>query len=119
MSDTIITVTGSAYFQPILDLADRLLQKPPRKVVAGRIGGLENGYALSIVLLLVVALESFVGRVSYLQSQSPKGKPKRPRTPVPDYLADLRKSFGLQKSLTEVFVLRGSALPLWSDESWG
>lgn len=106
MAQTIVTVTGFTYFQPILDLAERLLQRERRKVVAGRVGERENGYSLSIVLLLVVSLESYVGRVSYLQRRDPKGKVKPPRTTVPDYLATLRKSFGLQKSLTEVFVLR-------------
>jgi hypothetical protein len=107
MSDTLITVTGSSYFQPILDLSEHLVKRERRKVIAGRIGGLENGYAISIVLLLVVALESYIGRVSYLQSKLPTGgKQKSPRTSVPDYLASLRKSFRLQRSLTEAFVLR-------------
>lgn len=107
MPVTIVTITGAAYFQPILDLTERLLQRERRKVTAARIGHRENGYALSVVLLLVVALESYVGRVSYLQSNLPKGgTAKPPRTTVPDYLAKLRKSFRLQKSLTEAFVLR-------------
>jgi hypothetical protein len=105
--NTVITVTGSAFLQPVLDLAVPLLRNAPRKLTAGRIGGLENGYALSMVLLLVVALESWVGRVSYLQAQLPKGGlPKPPKQSVPDYIASLRKSFRLKKSLTDVFVLR-------------
>lgn len=104
---TIITVTGSEYLQPVLDLASSLLRNAPRKIIAGRVGGLENGYAISIVLLLVVALESWVGRVSYLQSKLLRGgKPKQPKVSVPDYIASLRKSFRLKKSLTDVFVLR-------------
>lgn len=107
MPKNLVTVSGSEYFQPILDLVERLLMRERRKVVAARLGFYENGYALSIVLLLVIALESYVGRVSYLQSQLPKGgKQKGTRTSVPDYLASLRKTFRLQKSLTEVFVLR-------------
>jgi hypothetical protein len=107
MVDKIITVTGSAYFQPILDLSERMIQRERKKLVAGRIGGLENGYAISIVLLLVVALESYVGRVSYLQSRlATGGRPKTNRTSIPDYLAQLISSFRLQKSLTEIFVLR-------------
>jgi hypothetical protein len=107
MPDTIITVTGSSYFQPILDLTERLIQRERRKVIAGRIGYRENGYSLSIVLLLVVALESYVGRVRYLQGKLASGEKQTPqRISVPDYLMTLRKSFRLQKSLTEVFVLR-------------
>lgn len=76
-------------------------------MVAGRIGGLENGYVISTVLLLVVALESHISRISYLQSKRPCGGSPRDRgMSVPDYLATLRKSFGLQKSLTEAFAPR-------------
>jgi hypothetical protein len=107
MRDRLITVVGSGYFQPILDLAERLVQKPRGKVNASRINGRENGYALSIVLLSVVMLESFVGRVSDLQARlGANGKTKAFRTSVPSYIAQLRRSFTLEKSLTEVFVLR-------------
>jgi hypothetical protein len=107
MQETLVTVSGSSYFQPILDLAEKLLLRERGKVVAGKVGYRENGYSLSIVLLLVVALESYVGRVRYLQSNAPGGGQPRPvRMSVPDYLVSLRKSFRLQKSLTEVFVLR-------------
>jgi hypothetical protein len=52
-------------------------------------------------------LESFVGRVSDLQGRlGAKGKTKAFHTSVPSYIAQLRKSFTLEKSLTEVFVLR-------------
>ena len=91
----------------MLDLVERLIQRERKQLVAGSIGGLENGYALSVVLLLIVSLESHIGRVSYLQSNLTKGgRTKSPRQPVPDYLAGLRRSFRMQKSLTEVFVLR-------------
>lgn len=107
MRDRIITVVGSGYFQPILDLCERLIQRPRSEVNASRINGRENGYALSIVLLSVVILESFVGRVSDLQERlGANGKPKAFRTSVPAYIAHLRKTFTLEKSLTEVFVLR-------------
>ena len=55
----------------------------------------------------IVMLESFVGRVSDLQARhGAMGKTKAFRTSVPSYIAQLRKSFTLEKSLTEVFVLR-------------
>jgi hypothetical protein len=107
MRDQLITVVGSGYFQPILDLAERMIERPRGRVSASRINGRENGYALSIVVLSVVMLESFVGRVSDLQARlGPKGRTKTFRTPVPVYISQLRKSFTLEKSLTEVFVLR-------------
>ena len=107
MHDRLITVVGSGYLQPILDLAERLIQQPRGNVKASRINGRENGYALSIVLLSVVMLESFVGRVSDLQARpGAKGKTKAFRTSVASYITQLRKTFTLEKSLTEVFVLR-------------
>lgn len=112
MKQTIVTSAALDYFQPILDLSEQLLKYPPRGLVAGRLFGMSGGYALSIVVLAVVALENYVGVVSYDQSKQPKGRPRpvKPATPVtiPKYLATLRKSFRLEKSLTEVFVLRDS-----------
>lgn len=107
MPEDIITVVGSSYYEPIADLVDRLLLRPRPTSTTVNVGVRENGYCCSIVLLLVVVLESYVARVSFLQRQKgAKGTPKLRRVSVPDYLASLRKSFTLQKSLTEVFVLR-------------
>lgn len=113
MHDETISVVASAYCLPITDLVEKLLAQAPRKVVAGNVAHSENGYALAIVLLLVVMLEAYIGRVNDLQiRKGTRGKPRPPRGPrqpavsIPDYILLLRKSFGLQKSLTEVFVLR-------------
>lgn len=107
MNNRLITVVGSGYFQPILDLTERLMQQPASKLKGANLNGIENGYALSIVLLSVVMLESLIGRVSDLQARlGPKGKTKKFQTSVPLYIAELRKTFTLEKSLTEVFVLR-------------
>ncbi len=107
MTENIITVVGSSYYQPIADLIQRLLAHERLGATTVKRGYRENGYSSAIILLLVVAFESYVTRVSYLQRQLSKdGNPKMKRTSVPDYLTQLRKSFTLQKSLTEVFVLR-------------
>lgn len=105
--DFSITVGATGYCQPIADLIHRLSKLAQQRVVAGRSAYQERGYAASIVLLLVVMLESYVGRVSFLQTQlGARGRPKPTQMPVPKYLAYLRKSFRLERSLTEVFVLR-------------
>lgn len=107
MREEIITVGASCYFQPILDLCERLIQRPRETVRASRINYRENGYSRSIVLLSVVMLEAFVGRVSDQQSRlGTKGQPIARREKIPEYITKLRKSFTLEKSLTEVFVLR-------------
>lgn len=103
----IITVVGSAYYEPIADLLHKLLPHVGRGATTVKRGYYENGYSAAVVVLLVVAFESHIARVNFLQRQmGAAGKPKRKRVPVPDYLQELRKSFRLQKSLTEVFVLR-------------
>ena len=107
MAKDFITVVGSSYYEPIADLIDRLLARSRSGSTPVNIGHRENGYCCSIVLLLVVTLESYVTRVNFLQRQKGrKGKRKLKGASVPDYLASLRKKFSLKKSLTEVFVLR-------------
>lgn len=109
MPERLITVAASGFFQPILDLCERMVQRPRQPVVASRVAFRDNGYALSVVLLAVVMFESFIGRVSDLQGRpGASGRTIRPRESVPDYLIALRKSFPLEKSLIEVFVLRNA-----------
>lgn len=106
VKDKLITVNGMAFLQPILDLTASLLRIQPQKLAVGRTSRSENDYAVSVVLLLVVAFESFVGRVSYLQSHLPDGIPRKRNICIPDYIAALSKSYRLKNSLTEVFILR-------------
>ena len=105
--EDIITVVGSSYYEPIGGLVHKLLARERLGATTVKRGYRENGYSCAVVLLLVVAFESYITRVSYLQRQVLAGGiPKTKKTSVPDYLAQLRKSFSLRKSLTEVFVLR-------------
>lgn len=122
MRERQITVAAMGYFQPILDLCERLTLRPPTTVAASRVTHFENGYSLSIVLLSVVMLEALIGRVSDLQTRlGAKGKANTSRLSVPDYIAGLRRSFKLKKSLTEVFVLRDAIAHghVWSLEVSG
>ena len=106
-TDDRITVVGQRYFQPILDLAQMLLSRPTGEMTSSCLGHHENSYSLCIVLLSVVMFESLVGRVNFKQkSLGIEGKPIQKREPIPKYISRLRKSFTLEKSLSEVFVLR-------------
>ena len=61
--ETIVTVIGSSYFQPMTDLLERWLARRRPRPNATQAGYYENGYAASFVVLLVAVLESYVARI--------------------------------------------------------
>lgn len=65
-----ITVVGSAYHQPIADLIAKLDARMAGASGGYRVGHFENGYCASIIMLVVLAFESYVTRVSYLRFRS-------------------------------------------------
>lgn len=97
--DSVISVVGGAYFQPIADLVERLRIIPSpadgNEVHASR---RENGYAASVCLLSVVALESFLARARHLkQGKAPGGF---------RLFTELYPNFPSPQDIAEVFVLR-------------
>ena len=72
--DQLISIVGTAYFQPIADLLNHLMSYPysePNDVQTGR---RENGYSASICILAVVCFESFLMRVRYKNKSHPASK---------------------------------------------
>ncbi len=67
-SDSLVTVVGSAYFQPIADLVERLVNRKPHRLNRIQSGYDEKGYSAAIVLLLVAMFESYMSRVRFVQS---------------------------------------------------
>lgn len=65
----VITVVGSAYFQPIADLVDKLLKRPLPPAFPAGSGDHENGYSASLVVLLVAVLESYASRLRFVRSE--------------------------------------------------
>jgi len=59
----IFTVVGSSLFQPLADLIDKLLAKEERAPGPSGPSCAENGYAVAIIVLLNVVLESYLARV--------------------------------------------------------
>jgi hypothetical protein len=114
----LITVIGSAYFQPIADLLDRWLSKPrprPNKVQSGFY---ESGYAASCVLLLVAMFESYVSRVRFVQG---KKVPDSKRSAI-DVVLTVYPRLRHRKALADVYVLRDLLIHghLWEVEyEWG
>lgn len=112
-----VSIVGSSYFQPITDLIGRLLKHKYPGPNAVQSGYFENGYAVSIVLLLVAMLESYIVRLRYVHNSQVLLKIRNPIK----VLLKLFPRFRLKKALTDVYVLRDSVFHnhLWEIEySW-
>lgn len=100
--DTLVTVVGSAYFQPIADLVERLVGRKPHRPNRIQSGYDEHGYSAAIVLLLVAMFESYMSRVRFIQ-------PRQVTSPVRSALDVVRAVFPHLRhmaALEDVYVLR-------------
>jgi hypothetical protein len=113
-AETSVSILGAGYFQPIADLVDRSLKWPATKRNAVKALHYDNCYSVSIVLLLVAALESYATRLRYFHGAPPKGKAGT----VAKYIKHVFPGFRMVKALTEVFVLRDAIFHnhLWEVE---
>ena len=97
----IVTVIGSDYFQPIANLVECCSRRHNRRrAVSAHSCGRENGYAASIIILLVAVLESYQHVFVFCEMTIPASKN------VPNFLADLFPDLPQRQELIEVFVLR-------------
>ncbi|MES2947521.1 MAG: hypothetical protein V4858_03170 [Pseudomonadota bacterium] len=105
----LITVVGSAFHQPIADLIGRLAERNPNPSESYMAGHYENGYCASIVMLLVLAFESYVTRVSYRRFRE-HGETRDPKKKIStvDYLCSLDSGFPYVDALTEAYIIRDS-----------
>ena len=116
--ETLVSILGSSYFQPIADLLDRWFSQPRPRSNAVQSGYYEHGYAASVIILLVAMFESYVVRVRYLNQPN---VPNNLRSAL-DVLFHLHPSIRNKKTLTDVYVLRDAVFHnhLWEiDFSWG
>ena len=113
-----VSILGDSYFQPIADLIDRWLARPRPRSTSVQSAYFENGYAASVVLLLVAMFESYVVRVRYIQRAT---VPKDLRNAL-DVLNCLYPRLRHRKALVDVYVLRDTIFHnhLWEiDYFWG
>jgi hypothetical protein len=114
----LVTILGSAYFEPIADLIDRLtrsIRQRPNRVKSGEH---ESGYAASCVLLLVAMFESYASRLRW--AQGPKVSDST-RTAV-DVVLTVFPNLRHRKALQDVYVLRDLLMHghVWEVEyEWG
>ena len=101
----IVTIIGPSYFQPITDLVARMLAtKRPQPDPSGA-GFSENGYAVSIAILLVALLESFVARLRFCRNDELRGS-----TNTPDLLLRMFPDLPNHENLAEIFLVRNIIL---------
>jgi hypothetical protein len=97
-----ISVIGSRLVAPIFTLLDCLLAKPHPGSNAVQTGARENGYSLSLCLLLVVLLESMLARARSIVAPERRGDVRRPL----DFLAFAYPDCPFLDDVEELFVLR-------------
>jgi len=115
--DTIVSILGSSYFQPIANLIDHWLERPHHRPNRVQSGYYEHGYAASVILLLVAMFESYVMRLRYVQGSK---VPSTARNAL-DVVFSLFTRLRHRKALIDVYVLRDSIFHnhLWEIEfSW-
>lgn len=80
-TESYLTVIGSNLLDPIAALLDRLDAIDSRGPNQVQASVRENGYAVSIILLAAVMLESLLGRVQWIlqQNMPQKGKTEKPK----------------------------------------
>ena len=116
--EKLVTILGSAYFDPIADLIDRLTKPPKQRPNRIKSGHHENGYAVSCVLLLVAMFESYVSRLRFAQGAKVSDKTRTAVEVVLSIYPRLRH----RKALQDVYVLRDLLMHghVWEIEyEWG
>lgn len=103
MKDSLVTIIGSSYFEPISVLLEKLNKYDKGSSNEVQAGYFVNGFASSICLLAVVCLESYVMRVRYINKASQKEVDK---VSVPVYLKALYQDFPFENELFEIHILR-------------
>jgi len=98
----VITVVGSAYLQPIADLLDKLLNQPLSGVGPAGTSMHENGYSVSLVVLLIALLESYTARLRFVRSTESIAASMS----TSDLLAKYFPTLPTKVELVEVFLLR-------------
>lgn len=112
----LITIIGSAFHQPIADHIGKLATRKPNPPDGSNVGLHENGYCASIVILLVLAFESYVSRMSYLHHQKTGETRSQGPGPTHRYIQHLDPEFPFLEELQDVYVVRDSLAHghLWS-----
>lgn len=116
--DKLVTVLGSAYFQPIADLVERLAKSKPIRPTRVKSTQEESGYSAACVLLLIAMFESYASRVRFAQAGVVRNKDRS----AVDIVLSVFPKLRYRKALQDVYVLRDLLMHghLWEiDYEWG
>lgn len=100
--EKLVTVLGSAYFQPIADLIDKLTSTERQRPNRVKSSSNECGYTAACVLLLVAMFESYVSRVRFAHGTRVPNNHRHALAVVSFIFPRLRH----RKSLEDVYILR-------------
>ena len=103
MTEKLVTIVGSSYFEPISVLLEEIEKYDKGNNNEVQAGYFVNGFASSICLISVVCLESYVMRVRYINKAT---QPEIDKMSVPAYLKSLYLGFPYEDELYEVYILR-------------
>jgi hypothetical protein len=103
MNDSLVTIVGSSYFEPISALLEKLEEYDGGNSNEVQTGYYVNGFASAICILAVVCLESYVMRVRYINKATQEEIDK---VSVPKYLKRLYQDFPFEDELFEIHILR-------------
>lgn len=116
--ETLVSILGSSYFQPIANLVERWKAFTPYRPNKVQSGFYEHGYASSVILLLVAMFESYVVRLRFVQGTK---VPANARTAL-DVVFAVFPRLRHRKALIDVYVIRDAIFHnhLWEIQySWG
>ncbi|MGZ8946364.1 MAG: hypothetical protein ACXW1W_13180 [Methylococcaceae bacterium] len=103
MTDKLVTIIGSSYFESISALLERLEKYGNVSSTGVQAGYYVTSFAPSICLLAVVCLESYVMRVRYINKATTS---EIDNLGVPAYLKKLYPDFPLETELFEIHIIR-------------
>jgi len=103
MSESLLTIIGSSYLEPISVLLEKLEKHDKGNSNDVQAGHFVNGFAASICVLSVVFLESYVMRVRYANKATQN---EIDNISVPNYIKSLYPKFPYEDELHEVHIIR-------------
>jgi hypothetical protein len=101
ISEGHISIIGTSYLYPITTLLENLKSLEPKGNNELQASSYENGYAVSIIVLTVLLLESIVARVKLHKVHESMNS----RSPV-EFIRIAYPESGFENKITELFVMR-------------
>ncbi len=101
----IISIIGSQFFTPIAELIDNWVTRRPVRRDSVGAPFHEGGYAVSVIILLVTTLESYVARDRFFSEK----QPRHWHVGVPEYMREIYNYRSFAR-LSELFVVRDAII---------